>query len=339
MAFVSVSTTSFLGSSVQRTNATTSRSRTAVPTPVMKWDSGEIMDKMLAKYQKMSETGPFGEIAKAITYSKPSSIWQTYTKTIADNISPLRREMYTKYSNYAEMMAFLTQSSKYFATPGNGPIPTAADEYMADCAARQYKMTACPNGVYNVSCTEGTTKGQAEDQRTLSLGYSFRARQLDPVSQYGAMFEKRRLAIVQCNMCNYEEKLCVKYPASAAACITGYSEARALCYRSSDPNGKAERYMANCIDAQYKMKAVTGGLYGVMCQDGAQKGLPEFKRVQALSARFRAGQKSKLQKEQNRYDAAQFARASYAHLCSYEEKLFNRFPAVSAAMRPESSRY
>lgn len=140
-------------------------------------------------------------------------------------------------------------------------------------------------------------------------------------------------------MCDYEEKLSSRYPGSAKAVVRGYAEARSMCYRSADPAAEAERYMSDSVDKQYKMRAVPGGVYGVTCQDGAAKGLPEFKRVQALSARFRAGQKSLLQRSAFAYDSAKVARANYAHMCSYEEDIFNKYPAVSAAMRPATSRY
>lgn len=299
-----------------------------------------LLNQMLSKYAKMSETGPASIEPTTPGPGEPSSVWMSFAKAQLRKFVPSRVDAFINpQRTLAEMMSFLGVRASYFKTPGKGPSPTRVDKYISQCATTQYKQTACPNGVYAVCCTEGTTKLQAEDQRTLALGAEFRARQRSAIGQYAALFETRRHAIVQANMCGYEESLSVKYPASAAAVVRGYTEARSLCYRSSSPNAVAEKYMAGCIDTQYKQRAVPNGIYDVTCQDGAAKGLPEFKRVQALSATFRAGQTSKLQQTNLRYEAARYARANFAHMCSYEEDLFNRFPAVAVAMRPESSRY
>lgn len=71
---------------------------------------------------------------------------------------------------------------------------------------------------------------------------------------------------------------------------------------------------------QYKQNACSTGVYDVQCTDGNQAGLAEFKRVQALSARYRANQMSPIAKAQAKYDAKLYAR-NISRCCSYEEDL------------------
>lgn len=99
----------------------------------------------------------------------------------------------------------------------------------------------------------------------------------------------------------------------------------------------ASAYMSNTVDMQYKAKA-TNGTYTGTCADGNTSGLAEFKRVQAMSARYRAGMQPAAFKAGARYEAMKFARSAF-RCCSYEEVLFNKFPAVAASMRPLTARY
>lgn len=90
---------------------------------------------------------------------------------------------------------------------------------------------------------------------------------------------------------------------------------------------------------QYKKRAVAGGIYTGTCADGNTSGLAEFKRVQAMSARYRAGMQSAGFKAQAKYDARKFAITMFRESCDYEEVIFNKYPAVSASMRPLTARY
>lgn len=71
---------------------------------------------------------------------------------------------------------------------------------------------------------------------------------------------------------------------------------------------------------QYKQNACSTGVYDVQCTDGNQAGLADFKRVQAMSARFRANQMSASAKAQAKYDAKLYAR-NISRCCTYEEEL------------------
>lgn len=89
---------------------------------------------------------------------------------------------------------------------------------------------------------------------------------------------------------------------------------------------------------QYKQLACPTGEYGVTCAEGNTAGLAEFKRVQALSARFRANLMGDIFKSQSKYDARLSAR-TIARVCNYEEDIYNTYPATAAAMRPIINRY
>lgn len=218
-------------------------------------------------------------------------------------------------------------------------MATPADAYMSSCVERQYKQTACTNGIYGTSCTEATIRGAADDARVIALGAKFRAEQRSTSVKFGDYFANRRRAVIATHGCCYEETLVARYSKVAEAMLKGMSEANAACVRYADPTDTTERYMMNSVDRQNRAMAVPMGVYGVTCQDGAAGGLPEFKRVQALAARFRAGQAPKGVVEDRKFAVRKWARENFAGSCSYEEELFNRYPASAMAMRVESARY
>lgn len=203
----------------------------------------------------------------------------------------------------------------------------------------QYKMTAVPNGVYSVRCTEGTVKHQAEESRSAALSAEFRLKQRSRVQKFADYTETRRKAIIASYGCSYEEKLVDRFPVAARAVVRGASEAMGVCVRYAEGVTKEEKYMAGCVDKQSKFRSVPYGVYDVLCSDGNAKNVAEFKRVSAISAQFRAGQISAIAKEQLKYDTAKYARDYYSHGCTYEEKLYNKYPAVAASMRPDAARY
>ena len=213
-----------------------------------------------------------------------------------------------------------------------------ADQYMAECITKQYKMTACPGGTYNVQCTEGTVRGQADSARSAALSTAFRMKQRTSAQKFGDFCETRRKAIIATHGCSYEEKLVDKYPIAARAYVRGGSEAKGTCVRYAVGSSVEETYMADCVDKQMKFRAVPSGVYDVMCTDGNAKGVAEYKRVSAMSARFRANQLPAGVKEQIKFDSAKYARDNFANMCSYEETLFNKYPAVSASMRSSTAR-
>lgn len=89
---------------------------------------------------------------------------------------------------------------------------------------------------------------------------------------------------------------------------------------------------------QYKQMACPTGEYAATCAEGNTAGLADFKRVQALSARYRANLMSPIFKAQSKYDARLAAR-TIARVCNYEEDIYNTYPATAASMRPLISRY
>jgi hypothetical protein len=213
-----------------------------------------------------------------------------------------------------------------------------ADSYIAQCAAAQYRALANPAGVYATSCTEGAAAGQADEARELANLANMRQLQRSPLAAFADFTETRRVAITMAHGCSYEEKLVNSFPVAAKAVVRGYSEAKSLCVRYNNAASEAEKYMARCVDAQYKAKAAPSGVYSAMCADGNTAGLAEFKRVQAMSARFRANQMTAGAKAQARYDARKYARSVF-RTCNYEEDVFNAFPAVASSMRPLTARY
>lgn len=146
-----------------------------------------------------------------------------------------------------------------------------------------------------------------------------------PQSDY---FENRKQAIKLAHGCHHEEVQVSNMPSVARAMIRGYSEAKSICVRYNtgieyvqecgNETQIASAYMAKCVDAQYKQLACPTGEYAGTCAEGNTAGLADFKRVQALSARFRANQMSTIAKTQAKYDAKLFARSMF-RTCNYEE--------------------
>ncbi|PXF39950.1 R-phycoerythrin gamma chain, chloroplastic [Gracilariopsis chorda] len=302
----------------------------------------------LDKYTKMStppESPPPGP-------SKPSAQWVSFTDSLKEKFSPFRGKSTKVMANYSQSALtvsstpfFLIQGKVSTMPPFKGDPDTTinrnymqdADRYMAQCITMQYKMTAAPLGVYNVQCTEGTIRGQAEDARNLALSTSFRMKQRTVSQKFADYTETRRKALIGAHGCTYEEKLLAKFPISARAYVRSGAEAKSTCTRYANGATAAEKYMAACVDKQSMSRLVPTGVYGVTCNDGNTKQVAEYKRVQALAAKFRANQQPSLVKESIKFESAKYARDYFGHLCSYEESLFNSFPAVAASMRPSIS--
>lgn len=305
----------------------------------------------LDKYTKMSVT-PSPELAP----SEPSKWWVMFRDSLKEKFNPFRAarnpEISTKMSEaalaavstpYARILTKINAGGRGAGGDpdtmiNNEPIVTA-DRYMAKCVTNQYKMTACPNGVYSIRCTEGTVKLQAEESRVAALAAEFRMGHRTSAQKFGDFTEARRKAIIASAGCSYEEKLVDAYPISARAVVRGGSESKGVCVRYANPMSDVETYMASCVDKQSKFRSVPYGVYDVLCNDGSVKGMADYKRVAGMSARFRATQLSEGAKAQLKYDSAKYARDYFGHGCDYEEKLFNLYPAVSASMRPDYARY
>jgi len=216
----------------------------------------------------------------------------------------------------------------------------SADDYFAKSVVMQYKGMSCASGVYSVQCAEGSIGGAAEEKRIAALAAQFRERQMSPFQKASALFENRKRAIIAIDHdCDYEEKMMTTYPKLAAAFALGKAEAMRTCARYATPTSIEEEYMAVSVDNQMKARSCPGGVYSSSCQEGTYKGAAEWARVNGLATAFRTTQKTDLQATQERYDMAKFGRTQYGHGCSYEEALFETFPATAAAMRSKSYNY
>lgn len=213
------------------------------------------------------------------------------------------------------------------------------DDYIADCARRQYIAKQNSSGVYSQSCTEGNVRGAAEESRVAALAARFRRRQRSSAASFADLFETRRRATALANGCNYEESLVRQYADAALATVVGSSEAIGACARYAAPESVAERYMADCVARAASARATRFGVYNVMCCDGTTKGAAEAKRVSTLATQYRQKQKSKVAKEGQKYEVAKYGMNNYGNMCSYENGLFKAYPAAAATMRPDFARY
>lgn len=306
----------------------------------------------LNKYDDMSGAN---SPAPVVTSPGPSAYWVAYQKLVKEKQynyfarsveqSEAQKMSATIAANMPYTRARITVNGLAF---GKGGDPDAmlvsvpnrtGDRYMAECIRKQYKQTAAPLGTYTTQCTEGVISGQAEEARNMALSSSFRMIQRTAAQKFGDFCETRRKAVIAAHGCTYEENLLSRFPVAARAYVTSGSEARGNCVRYAEGTSVQETYMASCVDKQMKFRAVPYGVYDVLCSDGNTKGVAEFKRVQAMSAVFRSKQMSPNFMLQAKYNNAAYARDFFGHGCSYEEDLFNKYPAVSASMRPSNVRY
>lgn len=343
----------FVPASLQRPTLTKSFVGTAV-TPTTSTSNATVS---MAAYS-LKNYAKFNDDVRPVPPAPPSpssNWWVAYRDSLKLKISPFRGSVTPEVDTEKSVAAILAMTplgriynmvnASKFAQGGDpdtliNTIPEQkADKYMAECIVKQYKMTAVPNGVYNVQCTEGTVKLQAEEARNAALSAQFRLKQRSSSQKFGDFTETRRKAIIAAHGCSYEEKLLDRFPMVARTYVTAGSEARGNCVRYANGVGPEEIYMSACVDKQMKFRAVPFGVYDVICNDGNAKHVPEYKRVSAMAARFRAQQLPETVKAQARYNNIKYARDFFTHECSYEENLFNKYPAVSASMRPSTARY
>jgi len=192
---------------------------------------------------------------------------------------------------------------------------------------------------YSTACTEGTVQGAADGARIAALSARFRAGHRSTAAKYGDFFEARRQAITASHGCSYEERLVGTYPRVAAAMTLGAAEASRACVRYAAPASPAEAYMAASVDRQMKARAAAGGTYAPSCTDGSVGGEAEAARVAALATRYRTGAAPAGARAAAAYAASKYARVHFGHGCSYEEGVFDTYPAVAAGMRPSTARY
>ena len=192
---------------------------------------------------------------------------------------------------------------------------------------------------YSTACTEGTVQGAADAARVAALSARFRAGHRSTAAKYGDFFEARRRATAAAHGCSYEERLVGTYPRVAAAVTLGAAEASRACVRYAAPASAAEAYLAAAVDRQMKARAAAGGVFAPSCTDGAVGGEAEAARVAALATRFRTAAAPPAARAAAAYAASKAARLHFGHGCSYEEALFDKYPAVAAGMRPSTARY
>lgn len=100
---------------------------------------------------------------------------------------------------------------------------------MAGCVIRQYQQPGSSLDVYNVRCTEGTTKTQAEESRVASISAKFSKKKSSAVEKYGEEFEMSRRAIENSHECPHEEKKFSDYNATAGVYVAAGAEAIGEC--------------------------------------------------------------------------------------------------------------
>lgn len=284
-----------------------------------------------------------------------SAYYSAYVDSLKAKIIPFRGAKETETTAGMSVSAILAQSTPYFnilakaGSPafGAGGDPETqigfepdhvSDRYIAKCMTKQYKQSACPTGVYTTACTEGSTHGSADAARLAAVSAMFRMKQRSTAQKYGDFCESRRKGIILAHGCSYEESLVVRNVVSARTFVLGVSEKEGTCVRYAAGQSVEEKYMVQSVDMQYKALSAKWGTYDVMCCDGNTAGMAETKRVQSLSARFRSNQMSAGKKAQSEYDSRRYARSMFRS-CSYEEEVFNKYPAVAASMRPQTARY
>lgn len=284
-----------------------------------------------------------------------SAYYSAWVDSLKTKIIPFRGAKDTEVATGKSVGAILAQSTPYFrilAKAGSSsfgaggdpetqigfPPGQASDRYIAKCMMQQYKQSACPTGVYTTACTEGSTPGSADAARLNAVFAQFRMKQRSTAQKYGDFCESRRKGIILSHGCNHEEGMVVSNIVSARTFVQGVSEKESTCVRYATGQSVAEKYMAESVEKQYKALSTKWGTYDVMCADGNTPGMAETKRVQNLAARFRTNQMSANKKAQSAYDSRKYARSMFRS-CSYEEVLFNKYPAVAASMRPLTARY
>lgn len=287
--------------------------------------------------------------------SGTSAYYSAFVDSLKAKIIPFRGAKNLETTIGMSVPAILAQSTPYFnilakaGSPafGAGGDPESqigfepdhiSDRYIAKCMTQQYKQSACPTGVYTTACTEGSTHGSADAARLAAVSTVFRMKQRSTAQKYGDFCESRRKGIILAHGCNYEESLVANNVVSARTFVQGVSEKEGTCVRYANGQSVEEKYMAQSVDMQYKALSAKWGTYDVMCCDGNTAGMAETKRVQSLAARFRTNQMSAGKKAQSAYDSRKYARSMFRS-CSYEEEVFNNYPAVAASMRPQTARY
>jgi len=92
------------------------------------------------------------------------------------------------------------------------------ENYMAKCVDQQMKMRACTSGVYDVTCAEGSAKGDAESKRVNALANRFRAGHTSKLVKTQAKYDSAAYARNNFGHgCSYEDSLFELYPTVAAA--------------------------------------------------------------------------------------------------------------------------
>lgn len=249
---------------------------------------------------------------------------------------------------FTYFMYQMQSGARSFTAPGGTPksrLSDVADAYMSSCIKSSLKSEiGASSGVYTPACTEGTIRDMADQSRVLALSSAHKRTTLQkasPSAGFGTMFDIRRRALILAGDCSYEQSLVIKFPKAAAAFVAASNEAAGLCTRAFDDGSGggmsiAEKYMMEKVDFQGKMKlgmeTPGSGVYSTTCSDAAVSGDAEQKRVIGLAARFRAKATSPMRKAQMEFDARKAARVLYGKECAYEEGLFNKYPAVAAAM-------
>lgn len=289
-------------------------------------------EQLFLKFPRVAASmGSAFDTKSVVGQSKPKMSQQTFRPVPqAVKYSPsgyvYRKSRPSIYKSYVDMSSPSFQSK--------GPIGKKADEYMAAKITQQYKaMTMQGGGIYSTQCTEGTTKGAADIARVRVLSSQFKMNQLPIQEKLRLQYETRKVAVANAHGCHHEEKMFSAFNKSAETYTIKKAEAMLACNRYVIPTDSVDLYMAESVEKQMKMRAVSTGVYSVKCSDGAWKDHSESARIATLATEFRRSQQPALLRERAKYNARQFAVANFAHGCDHEEQEFINYPSMAASMR------
>ena len=117
----------------------------------------------------------------------------------------------------AASMTILGTTEKEGACVRYAAPSSKAESYMLQCVERAASARATPNGVYNILCSDGTTKGAAESKRVAGLATKYRNGFLNPLAKLQIKYNQIKFARDYFSHgCSYENNLFNNYSAVAA---------------------------------------------------------------------------------------------------------------------------
>jgi hypothetical protein len=148
------------------------------------------------------------------------------------------------------------------------------------------------------------------------------------------MFETRKAAIIACHGCSHEESRVIGNPMLASTMILGKAEADRSCSRYIPSSSKAEDMMVRSVENQYTKRVNGSGVFSTACTDGQVPYEAYLNQVRGKSTLFRSKQYSPAAAAAAKFAAQQRAVAAN-HICNYEDGLYQKYPQLAGAIRPE----